>query len=128
MAIKSQLDHVSMMVSDLETTARFFIDVLGFTEIENGTGVPGIRWFGISGSEALHITQGDMTQTRVKKNNHFALRVDDLNTAIAELDAKGVRWFDWMGVEGSVLNRPDGFSQIYVEAPDGYWVEINNHR
>lgn len=127
MALKSQLDHVSMMVSDLETTARFFIDVLGLNEIENGTGAEGIRWFGISGSEAIHITQGDMTQTRVKKNNHFALRVANLDEAIAELDAKGIRWFDWKGVTGSVLKRPDGFHQIYVEAPDGYWVEINNH-
>lgn len=122
------LDHVSFRVRNLEVSAKFYTEVLGLEEIENGTGVSGIRWFAISGKEAIHMTEGDPAETRVTKRNHFAVRTDSLAAAIEHLTARGIRYFDWAGETGKILQRIDGVRQIYVEDPDGYWVEINDHR
>ncbi|HEY4201773.1 MAG TPA: VOC family protein [Devosiaceae bacterium] len=121
------LDHVSLRVSNLEATARFYMEVLGLEEIENGTGTEGIRWFGISGKESVHISRGDLATTRVTKSNHLALRTPDLDMTMAELTARNVRFFDWAGEEGRPTLRPDGVRQIYIQDPDGYWIEINDN-
>lgn len=95
--------------------------------IHNGTEKPNIRWFGIGGVTALHITEGDFGDTRLNKQTHFALCVDDFDGFVAELRAKGVKFWSWSENTGEVTSRPDGFHQIYLADPDGYWVEVNDH-
>ncbi len=46
---------------------------------------------------------------------------------VADFRARGVVFFDWPGTADNVTARPDGFRQIYVQDPDGYWIEINDH-
>lgn len=122
------LDHVSFRVRSLEASANFYTEVLGFKEIENGTGMAGVRWFAISGKEAIHISEGNPEDTRLTKGNHFAVRTEDLDATIQQFQVRGIRYFDWAGQSGKVLHRLDGVRQIYIEDPDGYWVEINDHR
>lgn len=95
--------------------------------IHNGTEKPNIRWFGIGGVTALHITEGDFGDTRLNKQTHFALCVDDFDGFVAELRAEGVKFWSWSENTGEVTSRPDGFHQIYLADPDGYWVEVNDH-
>ena len=35
---------------------------------------------------------------------------------------------DWPGNPGAIGVHRNGFRQIYVQDPDGYWIEINDHR
>ena len=58
------LDHVSLLVRSLEKSTKFYTEVLGFTPIHNGTEQPNIRWFGIGGITALHMTETDFADTR----------------------------------------------------------------
>jgi len=58
------LDHVSLLVRSLEASSKFYTGVLGFVPIHNGTEKPNIRWFGIGGITALHITEEDFGDTR----------------------------------------------------------------
>jgi lactoylglutathione lyase len=128
MTFRLQIDHVSLMVRDLEASAAFYRDVLGLSEIANGTGRPQFRWFGISEIQALHIGMGEPGEPRLKKGTHFALSVDDLDGMIARLDAAGVAYGDWPGTQGKMHVRPDGVRGVYLEDPDGHWIEINDHR
>ena len=48
------LDHVSLLVRNLEVSSKFYTEVMGFAPIHNGTERPNIRWFGIGGIAALH--------------------------------------------------------------------------
>lgn len=121
------LDHVSLLVRSLEASSKFYTEVLGFVPIHNGTEKPNIRWLGIGGITALHITEEDFGGTRLKKQTHFAVCVDDFDGFVDRLRAKGVKFCSWSGNTGEVTGRPDGFHQIYLEDPDGYWVEINDH-
>ena len=121
------LDHVSPLVRSLDVSTKFYTRVFGFEPIENGTRMAHIRWFGIGGVDALHITEGDFEGTLLKKPTHFAVRVANLDGFVADLRAKGIAFVDWPGAEGKVTARPDGFRQIYVQDPDGYWIEVNDH-
>jgi catechol 2,3-dioxygenase-like lactoylglutathione lyase family enzyme len=121
------LDHVSLLVRSLEQSSKFYTDVLGFYPIRNGTGQPNIRWFGIGGITALHITEADFKDTRLHKQTHFAVYVDEFDSFVAELRAKNVTFWSWAERTGEVTGRPDGFRQIYLADPDGYWIEVNDH-
>ncbi len=32
---------------------------------------------------------------------------------------------DWTGKKNRIQHRSDGVDQIYIQDPDGYWIEIN---
>jgi catechol 2,3-dioxygenase-like lactoylglutathione lyase family enzyme len=127
MAYGFELDHISLLVSSLAATTRFYTEVLGLEQIENVNGNPKIRWFGLGGLRSLHVTEGDFAGTVLKKPTHFALATADFDAFLADLEAKGVTYYDWPGVAGKVAARADGVRQIYLLDPDGYWVEINTH-
>ena len=121
------LDHISLLVRSLEASTKFYTEVLGFVPIHNGTEQPNIRWFGIGGIDALHITETDFGDTKLKKQTHFAINVDDFDGFVQGLRDKGVKFWSWAEKTGEVTGRPDGFRQVYVADPDGYWVEVNDH-
>jgi catechol 2,3-dioxygenase-like lactoylglutathione lyase family enzyme len=127
MAHRLKLDHVSLLVRSLDASEEFYTRVLGFEPIYNGTLQPNIRWYGIGGLDALHITEGDLGRTYLEKQTHFAVSVEDFDTFVQGLRDKSVTFTDWSGNENEVTGRPDGFRQIYVRDPDGYVVEINDH-
>ena len=41
-------------------------------------------------------------------------------------DKKLVPYFDSKQVPQPITTRPDGVKQLYVQDPDGYWIEIND--
>lgn len=121
------IDHVSLLVRSLEASTKFYTEVLGLSRIHNGTEKPTIRWFGFGGLDSLHITQGEFGATHLEKSTHFALRVDDFDAFLADLHQRGIPFYNWPGATNVVNPRPDGFRQIYLQDPDGYWIEINDH-
>lgn len=50
------------------------------------------------------------------RGSHFALEVDDVAAAGAELAARGVAH--------DLNTRPDGAAQIFLRDPDGHCVEL----
>jgi catechol 2,3-dioxygenase-like lactoylglutathione lyase family enzyme len=88
MPFRRRLDHVLLIVRDLDVSAAFYRDVLGLSEISNGTG---------------------------------------RDKVLSHLDTKGIAYGDWPGMQGKVHVRPDGVRGVYLEDPDGHWIEINDH-
>jgi lactoylglutathione lyase len=127
MPVAFKLDHISLLVRSLAVSTEFYTGVLGLQQIENGTRQPNIRWFGFDGHDALHVTEADFGDTRLRKPTHFALCVTNFDAVVADFRSRGVAFFDWPGTEDNVTARPDGFRQIYLQDPDGYWIEINDH-
>jgi catechol 2,3-dioxygenase-like lactoylglutathione lyase family enzyme len=122
-----RLDHVSLRVRSLERSTEFYAGVLGFAVMPDNPAYPTIRWFEIGGLDALHITEGDLGDTKVSKTNHFAVRVADFDALVLDLRRRGTVFYDWAGSANNVTSRPDGFRQVYLRDPDGYWVEVNDH-
>ncbi|URK87820.1 hypothetical protein LP421_08535 [Rhizobium sp. RCAM05350] len=86
-----------------------------------------VAWLTIGGLDAIHLIEGDFGATYLTKDTHFALRIDSLDAFVADISAKGVTFYDWPGNTGRIGVRRDGFRQAYVQDPDGYWIEINDH-
>lgn len=125
MALTVRLNHVSLLVLNKDISAAFYRDVLGLEEIACGANRAHIRWFGIGNGQSVHLIEGDTGTTHFTQTNHFCISTDDLPGTMADLTAKGVRHVDAAGKEGATAVRADGIRSIYVQDPDGFWIEIN---
>ncbi|MEE9130383.1 MAG: VOC family protein [Phycisphaerales bacterium] len=117
-------DHQALQVADLSKSAAFYSDVLGLAEIAKPSGPEIIRWFDLGNGNELHLIALDEPQT-VPKATHFALSVQDLDAFLTHLRSRGIRYSDWPGTDGGVSVRADGVRQVYIQDPDGHWIEIN---
>jgi catechol 2,3-dioxygenase-like lactoylglutathione lyase family enzyme len=106
--------HVSIMVPDVEAALAFYVDVLGLTPRTDRPdfGIGG-AWLD-AGGQQLHLVEG---ATPNRAGQHFALRVDDLDSVLSELRGKG---YDVPDPFHSGVGR-----QTTVDDPAGNTVELN---
>jgi len=127
MANTLELDHVSLFVHDLDTSARFYSEVLGLPEIEKKTARANVRWFGLGAGRAVHLILGAAEVPASRPwSTHFALATSSFDETVRQLADFGVAYQDISGVTGQASVRPDGVRQVYFQDPDGHWIEIND--
>jgi len=118
-------DHQSLVVTKLIETGDFYRDVLKLKEIQHPDKAPGFRWFQINGNSQLHLIKKDIIEFKKDKSIHLSVATKDLEPVLMHLMANEIDFYNWPGEKGSVSNRSDGVKQIYIQDPDGYWIEIN---
>lgn len=123
---KFSFDHQALAVKDLQRSADFYSKVLGLTEITNRTKIEGIRWFSFGEGKELHLISILPGEVKITKAVHLALATPRLDDFIQYLQAANITYSDWPGKINTVNNRADGIKQIYLQDPDGYWIEVNN--
>ncbi len=121
------IDHVTIVVKDLERSRQFYVDVLGMDEVPRpGFGFPGL-WFQAGPTQVHLIGEHDATgpagvqppeHCSISRTQHFAFEVEDAVAAQARLRDLGVP------LAAGPKQRPDGPTQIYVQDPDGHLVEL----
>jgi lactoylglutathione lyase len=116
-------NHLALHVQDLETSARFYTDVLGLQRMPTQPS-PTIIWLETGGFE-LHLIGGRTQPVQTPREVHLAFRVSDLQPITARLDTNRVDWGNFAGEAQTISKRVDGVSQIYLRDPDGYWIELN---
>lgn len=121
------LDHVALLVRDVERSAAFYRDVMGFAPIER-TGSANVRWLSIGGGDAIHLIEGNLGTAEMSKDTHVAISTADFDAFVAHITATGLAFADWFGNPGRIGIHRSGFRQVYIQDPDGYWIEINDHR
>ena len=126
--IEYRLDHIALLVRDLDETARFLTEVLGIREVPDPMGGTTVRWFEIGNGQRFHIQAGDSSRTHVEKRTHFALSAPNLDALIESFRARNVPFSDMPGTPGAVNVRPDGMRAVFLQDPNGYWFEINDFR
>jgi len=57
---------------------------------------------------------------------HTCFSVPSLEEFMKHLDALNVTYGNWNGEPKKTQLRADGVTQIYLQDPDGNWIEINN--
>lgn len=119
-------DHVALNAADTEASADFYRRAFGMTDVP--TSLPNTRWLNMGNGITLHIIGGRTAVVSPNRIVHFALRTEDLTKSIAYFDASGVAWSDFTGKPRTIQTRFDGVRQIFVQDPDGYWVEISDTR
>lgn len=118
-------DHYSLIVTKLMETGDFYRDVFGLIEIPHPDKAPGFRWFQIQGNSQLHLIKKDVDAIVKHKSMHLSLSTQNLEGFIEHLLAKDIDFYDWPGNKSSITDRSDGVKQIYIQDPEGYWIEIN---
>lgn len=121
------LDHVTIVVKDLEATRRFYVDGLGMQEVPR----PGFdfrgKWFQ-AGPTQIHLIEeyersgpaGLLKPPHLasSRTHHFAFSVPDGHAAAERARELGLKIVD------GPKQRPDGAVQVFLEDPDGHVVEL----
>ena len=121
-----RLDHIALLVRDLDASAAFYTALPGIREIANPMGGAHIRWFEFGGGQRFHLQAGDISATRVEKATHVAFAVDDFEAMLEVLAANHLAFSDFKGTPGAINVRPDGMRAVFLRDPNGYWVELND--
>jgi len=119
-------DHVALSVKDVDRSAGFYKDVLKLQEITNRTKMSGIRWFSLGGGKELHLISILNEPVIINKAVHLAVATPNFDGYIRTLDVRNIAYSDWPGAAHTVNKRADGVKQIYLQDPDGYWIEVNS--
>jgi len=99
-----KIDHIAIVVKDLDTTLALYTQTLGFRPVYRETiADQGVEAVGLEAGdsiiELLRPLDEDSPIARFRgdadtKLHHTAYRVDDIDTALADYKAKGVRLID----------------------------------
>lgn len=120
-------DHIALSVKDMNLSAEFYKTVFQLPEITNRTANPTIRWISMNDGKELHLITNS-EPVKINKTIHLAFSTADLAAFQKHLDKLKIPYGDWAGNVNQVTTRADGIKQIYLQDPDGYWIEINNTR
>jgi len=119
---------MAMVVKDLEETKKFYVEALGFKNIEDPTGNPLINWLENENGQQIHLIQGNISNISLTKSVHFSFAVVALHPFIQNLRDRNIPFENWPGDKGKITIRQDGVRQIYLLDPNGYWIEINDRK
>jgi catechol 2,3-dioxygenase-like lactoylglutathione lyase family enzyme len=110
----TQIDHVSVVVTDVERSRHFYRDVLGLKEIAKPRTFDFVvLWFDL-GNQQLHLLLKDRPDTLSPR--HFALRVKDAAAARAYFRSHGVPTQETTPIPGA--------DRFFIADPDGNRVEV----
>ena len=109
-----QVDHVSVLITDVERSRLFYREVLGLREIAKPRTFDFVvLWFDL-GNQHVHLLHKDRPDTLSPR--HFALRVADASAARAHFAAKGVAVQETTPIPGA--------DRFFVRDPNGNRIEI----
>ena len=122
------INHLALYVFDLAKSATFYKEVLQLPEIPEPFKDGRHVWLRLGPHAQLHLIQGAKSVVERDKNTHLAFHVKDMQKFAAHLNQLDVRYGSWQGEDRKTTPRPDGITQVYMQDPDGYWVEVNDDR
>ena len=124
--ISMVFNHVALSVKDVEVSADFYNHVFNLNEIVNRTKMDGIRWFSLGEDKELHLVSILKSDVTINKAVHFALTTPTFDAFVENLEQMKIPYSSWPGEDNKITIRADGVKQIYLQDPDGYWIEVNS--
>jgi catechol 2,3-dioxygenase-like lactoylglutathione lyase family enzyme len=148
------IDHINIVVADLERSVRFYTELLGFRLMKEATlqgewidrivGLKGVQGRvayvvapdGEPRIELLHYEAPAGSAVAVNSSantrglRHIALRVDDIMAVVAKLQAAQVEFFsEPVRVPAGVVRHDQGEKTlVYFLDPDGVILELAQYR
>lgn len=112
-----QLDHVAIHVKDVEVSQKFYRDALKLEDLPRPAfDFPG-AWFRLGTTQELHLIGNRKKEvTSARRGDHFAMQIDDPDIWEAHLQQQQVEYIR--------KHRPDNTHQIFIQDPDGHWIEL----
>ncbi|MCR8561677.1 VOC family protein [Mucilaginibacter sp. BJC16-A38] len=119
-------NHFALCAKDLKKTANFYRTVIQLKEIHHPFNDTVHVWLKIGEGLALHIIKGDCPQAVHNIGVHLCFSVPNLDAFIHHLDDMKIVYGNWGGEQKKIQLRADGVRQIYLQDPDGFWLEVND--
>ena len=104
-------DHVGLAVSDVEASARFYTDILGFRRMPPAAGHPVLVQAGTAKLALVPLGHGEMLANARGEHIAVVASVADRLGWLAELERRGV----------TVQDRGE---RAYLADPDGHVLEV----
>jgi catechol 2,3-dioxygenase-like lactoylglutathione lyase family enzyme len=121
----TKLGHVAIRVKDLEQSAQFYCDVLGFKrayDMHDDSGNPWLIFIEVVKGDFIELFCGGETPVQKAKDQagfeHFCIEVDDIQAVANHIKSKGVS----LSVEPK--QGRDGNYQCWVLDPNGFRIEF----
>lgn len=121
MAIKiKHLDHFAIAVHDLSSSLNFYHDILGLGILPRPNFDFEGAWLDCGDGISLHLIEQVDTAPIFSgsRHLHFAFAVDDLMATKEILNGAGIV------IAKDIKPRPDGVLQMFIQDPDGYFLEL----
>ena len=117
-----RIDHVALHVSDLDRSVDFYEVHFGFKKYFQHAGSGGLQIaylkLGDTVLELTHRSDGSM------KGFHFCLETDSFETAVGELQKKGVEMARAPHDTAAQEPREEGWRRVVFCGPDGEQIEL----
>lgn len=124
-AQKTSFNHIAFTVKDLGRSTAFYQQILGLDTIPEPFHDGRHLWLKVSEKGSLHLIQGNKIPVSIKES-HLCFSVASVAAFISSLQKAGIAFENWAGQKGEFTLRPDGVKQVYLQDPDGYWLEVND--
>lgn len=123
---KAILNHTAIYVADVQKSVVFYQQILGLDTIPEPFHDGKHAWFRTGPGLALHVIEGAPVKKEYYKNQHTCFSVGSVQNFITLLQKNNIAWEDRDGTKMAVTTRIDGVKQIWLQDPDGYWIEVND--
>lgn len=122
------LNHIAVSVKNLAKSTAFYSQIIQLDTIPEPFHDGRHTWFSIAEHSHLHLIQYDDGILVPAKGSHLCFSVVSIEDFIKRLESSKIPYSNWQGDANAVTLRVDGVKQIYLQDPDGYWIEINNDK
>lgn len=120
MAKVTRINHVTLVVDQLEKAAAFYEHEMGLEVIPAFLFDYPTAFFKITEDQQLHLTEWE---DKMSFRGHVCLQVDDFNAIFHRMKA-----LDIIDIQpwGKIRQLPDGAMQMFVRDPSGNLVELSS--
>ncbi|MBX2924456.1 MAG: VOC family protein [Chitinophagaceae bacterium] len=125
-APKARINHVAIYVMDVKKSGDFYMNIIGLDSVPEPFHDGKHIWLRIGPGSTMHIIEGATAKKEYYKNNHTCFTVPSVQAFTETLKKHAIPWEDVNGKKMGITNRVDGVKQIWLQDPDGYWLEIND--
>lgn len=122
--MKRMIDHVGIMVNDMDTSIRFYTEVAGLVVKNRNMNDNGLEvaflGYGLEGETEIELINGFKNQLPAEgKVHHVALSVTDIQAEWDRLKQKDVEFIDQ-----EIATMPNGIRYFFIYGPEKEWIEF----
>lgn len=125
---KGSFNHIALSVLNLKESAAFYREVLQLDTLPEPFKIGKHVWLEIAPGFSLHLVADATERKQHSRNTHICFSVASIDEFVDRLGKFGITYYDVTNEPGKVGTRVDGVKQLYIQDPDGYWIEVNDEK